>query len=61
VAFLSNFPNYLWKMIAGDHLYTNPEWLPVIEFPWRIMAGTLVTVAVALCFKSERTQAKELS
>ena len=61
VAFLSNLPNDLWKMIAGDHLYTNPEWLPVIEFPWRIMAGTLVTVAVALCFKSERTQAKELS
>jgi Na+/proline symporter len=61
VAFLSNLPNDLWKMIAGDHLYTNPEWLPVIEFPWRIMAGTLVTVAVALCFKSERTQAGELS
>jgi Na+/proline symporter len=61
VAFLSNLPNDLWKMIAGGHLYTNPEWLPVIEFPWRIMAGTLVTVAVALCFKSERAQSSELS
>jgi Na+/proline symporter len=61
VALLSNLPNDLWKMVAGGHLYTNPEWLPVIEFPWRIMAGTLVTVAVALCFKSERAQSSELS
>jgi Na+/proline symporter len=61
VAFLSNLPNDLWKMFAGGHMYTNPEWLPVIEFPWRIMAGTLVTVAVALCFKSERAQSSELS
>ena len=30
----------------------NPAWLPVIEFPWRIMAGTLVTVAIALCYKT---------
>ena len=61
VAFLSNLPNDLWKMIAGGHLYTKPDWFPVIEFPWRIMAGTLVTVAVALCFKSERAQSSELS
>lgn len=61
VAFLSNLPNDLWKMIAGGHLYTNPDWFPVIEFPWRIMAGTLVTVAVALCFKSERAQSSQLS
>lgn len=52
VAFLSNLPNDVWKMITGDPLYTNFEWMPVIKFTWRIMAGTLVTVAVALCFKS---------
>ncbi len=52
VAFLSNLPNDVWKMTTGGHLYVNFAWLPVIEFPWRIMAGTLVTVAVALCFKS---------
>jgi len=61
VALLSNLPNDLWKMVAGGHLYANPDWLPVIEFPWRIMAGTLVTVAVALCFKSERARSSELS
>jgi SSS family solute:Na+ symporter len=52
VALLSNLPNDVWKMIANEALYENPAWFPVIEFPWRIMAGTLVTVAVALCFKS---------
>ncbi len=52
VAWLSNLPNDLWKMITGNSLYANFLWLPVIEFPWRIMAGTFATVAVALCFKS---------
>jgi Na+/proline symporter len=61
VALLSNLPNDLWKMISGGELYSNPEWLPVIEFPWRIMVGTLVTAAVALCYKSERVQSTKLS
>ncbi len=52
VAILSDLPNDLCKMTTGGALYENPSWLPVIEFPWRIMAGTLVTVAVALCFKT---------
>lgn len=52
VAFLSGLPNDLSKMIAGRVLYQNPGWLPVIEFPWRIMAGTLVTIAVAMCFRT---------
>ena len=52
VGYLSNLPNDVWKMVADKPLYKNFAWLPVIEFPWRIMAGTLVTVAVALCFKS---------
>jgi SSS family transporter len=52
VAVLSNLPNDLSEMIIGTDLYQNPTWMPVIEFPWRIMAGTLVTVAVALCFKT---------
>jgi hypothetical protein len=52
VAVLSNLPNDLSEMIIGADLYQNPTWMPVIEFPWRIMAGTLVTVAVALCFKT---------
>jgi solute:Na+ symporter, SSS family len=54
VAYLSNLPNVVWDMLTGEALYENFDWLPVIEFPWRIMAGTLVTTAVALCFKSRR-------
>jgi Na+/proline symporter len=59
VAFLSNLPNDVWKMFGGGALYQNPEWMPVIEFPWRIMAGTLVTVAVALCFRTRRVLSTE--
>lgn len=55
VAVLSNLPNDLSGMILGTDLYQNPSWMPVIEFPWRIMAGTLVTVAVALCFRTPST------
>ena len=55
VAYLSNLPNDVWEMLKGRPLYANFGWLPVIEFPWRIMAGTLVTVTVALCFKSKPT------
>ncbi len=58
VAFLSNLPNDLWKMFGGGMLYQNPAWLPIIEFPWRIMAGTLATVAVALCFRTKHRMAE---
>jgi solute:Na+ symporter, SSS family len=52
VAVLSDLPNDVSGMILGRDLYDNPQWMPVIEFPWRILAGTIVTVSVALCFKS---------
>jgi len=29
-----------------------PDWLVQIEFPWRVMFGTLTTYAVAWCFRS---------
>ncbi|MBC7980147.1 MAG: hypothetical protein H7Y36_06250 [Armatimonadetes bacterium] len=51
VAYLSNMINDIWRMITGSALYVNFAWLPVIEFPWRIMAGTMITVAVAICFR----------
>jgi hypothetical protein len=28
-----------------------PVWLVQIEFPWRVMFGTLTTYAVAWCFR----------
>jgi Na+/proline symporter len=54
VAYLSDLPNEVWKMAKGRPLYENFEWMPTIEFTWRVLAGTLVTVAVALCFKSRK-------
>ncbi len=57
VAYLSDLPNEVWKMATGREFYKNFEWLPKIEFTWRVLAGTLVTVAVALCFRSAKRQA----
>lgn len=50
VGFLTNLPNDVWKMITGREAFENPPWLPNIAFTWRIMAGSIVTVIVALCF-----------
>jgi len=51
VAILSNLPNDVSKMF-GRQLYEPPSWLPIIEFPWRIAFGTVVTFLVALCFRT---------
>jgi SSS family transporter len=59
VAILSNLINKIWSLIpgaAGD-LY-NIAWIPKVSFPWWIMFGTLVTVAVAMCFKTPESQVK---
>ena len=42
VAILSNLPNDVARLFGG-HLYEPPPWLPIIEFPWRIAFGTVVT------------------
>jgi len=55
VAILSNLPNDLARLF-GSQLYTPPEWLPIIEFPWRIMFGTIVTFVIAVCFRTPATQ-----
>jgi hypothetical protein len=31
-----------------------------IEFPWRVMFGTIITYAVAACFKRHQPQANSL-
>ncbi len=55
VAILTGLPNDL-AQIWGGRFYGQPRWLPVIEFPWRIMFGTLVTFAVAVCFRTPEHQ-----
>jgi Na+/proline symporter len=40
--------------LFGGKLYRTPPWLPIIEFPWRICFGTVVTAGVALCFRTPK-------
>lgn len=63
VAVLSGLHNDLWALshpataLGGTPLpLWKPEWLPTIEFPWRIAFGTIVTTAVALLFKTPDSQ-----
>ncbi len=51
VAILSGLPNDLAQLF-GRKLYAQPDWLPVIEFPWRILFGTIVTFSVAVAFRT---------
>jgi solute:Na+ symporter, SSS family len=53
VAILSGLPNNI-AGIFGTRLYTQPDWLPVMEFPWWICFGTIVTFPVAILFRTGR-------
>ncbi len=53
VAILSGLPNNIAK-IFGTVAYEQPSWLPVMEFPWWICFGTIVTFSVAALFRSHR-------
>ena len=75
VALLSGLHNDLWNLLhptnpaflswtalhpdGPSFQHWNIAWLPTIEFPWRITAGTLVTGLIALCFRTppERVRA----
>ena len=51
VAILSGLPNNIAGLF-GRKLYTQPSWLPVMEFPWWICFGTIVTFSVAVLFRT---------
>jgi Na+/proline symporter len=53
VAILSGLPNAI-AGIFGSKLYPQPTWLPVMEFPWWICFGTIVTFSVAILFRTTR-------
>jgi solute:Na+ symporter, SSS family len=62
VAYLSGLDRDVARLInpAWNGLH-RPEAMPIIEFPWRIMFGTIATAAVALCFRSEGANAAKLA
>jgi solute:Na+ symporter, SSS family len=53
VAILSGLPNNL-AALFGTMAYKQPQWLPVMAFPWWICFGTIVTFCVAVLFKTAR-------
>jgi Na+/proline symporter len=52
VAILSGLPNKIAALL-GTTFYEQPAWLPIMEFPWWIFFGTIVTFSVAVLFKTE--------
>ncbi len=55
VAILSGLHNDLLA-VMGLPPVLKLDWLPVIEFPWRILFGTVITFVVALFFRTPETQ-----
>ena len=51
VAILSGLPNKL-AALFGTLVYKQPSWLPVMEFPWWIFFGTVVTFTIAILFRT---------
>jgi SSS family transporter len=59
VAVFSGLHNDIWALLhpATPHaILWKPEWLPKIEFPWRIAFGAVATFFVALCFRTPDEQ-----
>jgi SSS family transporter len=57
VAYLSGLDKDVMGLFSANGL-ARPAWMPVIEFPWRIMFGTITTFAIAMMFSTpiERQQ-----
>lgn len=55
VAVMSGLHNDI-LVVFGRKAFEQPKWLPVIEFPWRVMFGTILTFAVAAGFRTPETQ-----
>src|SRR5436189_2282475 len=53
VTVLSGLPNNI-AGIFGTKIYHQPDWLPVMEFPWWICFGSIVTFSVAVLFRTGR-------
>lgn len=58
VAYLSGLDIDILKLINPASTWKHVEWMPVIEFPWRILFGTLVTFSVAVLFRTPQFDSK---
>ncbi|MCW0220477.1 MAG: sodium:solute symporter [Prosthecobacter sp.] len=50
VAYLSGLDQGLAATLGMGEGFSRPDWMPIIEFPWRIFFGTVVTFGVAVLF-----------
>jgi hypothetical protein len=55
VAYLSGLDIDLVKLVNAESKMAHPAWVPVIEFPWRIMFGTVVTFVISMCGSTSET------
>jgi hypothetical protein len=59
VALFSGLHNDVWQLLHPNVEHAvlwKPEWLPTIEFPWRIAFGTVITFLVAVLFRTPDAQ-----
>jgi Na+/proline symporter len=59
VAYLSGLDIDVMKLINPDSTLKHPDWMPIIEFPWRIMFGTIVTFTIAMLFRTPPHQQQD--
>ncbi|MDB6140824.1 MAG: sss: transporter solute:sodium symporter (sss) family [Verrucomicrobiaceae bacterium] len=58
VAFLSGLDTDVAALFGAKGL-PRADWMPVIEFPWRIMFGTVTTFVIAVLFRTSQAQQRE--
>ncbi len=57
VVILSGLHNDVWRLFhpgVKNAVLWQADWLPVIEFPWRVFFGAVTSFAIAVCFRSPR-------
>ena len=52
VGYLSGLDKGLMASLGMQGGIPRPDWMVEIEFPWRILFGTVVTFAIAMGFKT---------
>lgn len=52
VGYLSGLDKGLASTLGLGDGFSRPSWVPEIEFPWRILFGTVVTFSIAMLFRT---------